>query len=134
MLFQQQEAERKRQEYISLKEKEAELQRISEEKRRLELEQTRKLLNERREKRIEAAKIKRQNEQIVQDRLLEEKSDLDSFRKMKREIVQNRLEEDLIFKHADRDGLSASRDFFMRSVRRIFVLMDVNGDGVVSKV
>ena len=100
----------------------------------MELEQTRKLLNERREKRIEAAKIKRQNEQIVQDRLLEEKSDLDSFRKMKREIVQNRLEEDLIFKHADRDGLSASRDFFMRSVRRIFVLMDVNGDGVVSKV
>ena len=96
-LQQQQEAERKRQEYISLKEKEAELQRISEEKRRIELEQRRKQLNARREKMIDTANIKRQNEQIVQDRIIEEKAQLDKLRSLKRDSVQRRLEEDLIY-------------------------------------
>ena len=134
VLQQQQEAERKRQEYISLKEKEAELQRISEEKRRIELEQKRKLLNEKREKMIEAANIRRENDQRIQDQILEEKERLDYLRSMKRDTAHNRVDDDLIFSHSNRDSLSTGRDFYLRSVRRVFVLLDVDGDGIISKV
>ena len=134
LLQKQQEAERKRQEYVSLKEKEAELQRISDEKRKLELEERRKQLHEKREKNILAANLARDDVQQVQERILQEKKRLDSLQCNKRDAAHKKLEDEAILKYSTRDNLSQSVDYFMRSIRRVFVLLDVNGDGIVSKV
>ena len=133
-LLQQQEADRKRQEYIKLKEKEAELQRISEEKQRLELEEKRKLLNIKREEMIRSKALRREQQKLIQDKQLDDKRQLDCLREMRRDSLRMRQDNALIQQFDSRDDASSSQEYFMRSNRRVFVLLDVNGDGIISAV
>jgi hypothetical protein len=128
------EAQRKRDEALRGKEKEKELKRLEEERKREEEQEKQRALEERREANVRAKMIQRERVAEHQKALVQEVQERHEELKERRRKAQDKLD----FKVLERHSVGEFHKFRevekkIMALRRVFVLLDYDGDGLISE-